>query len=275
MMLGTKKWPVAVAALLLSASSARAGYIVKLTSNARAASTGGCPECQTEQDQTVMNPVGPLTSVATSLDGASFAHAYAKTDFGTQHVYADAFLTAGDVHPDAQSQALSSYTEYFAPGALGGLANINFVISGSITPNGGAAEAPDAELSWTVADVSAPRLIGFGNWYNTDASWTVSASYAVPLTDVIEIVVGFHAGAYSGQEENPKPVVADFSHTVHTYISSGDGNADVIGMSGHDYAEPATGSVPEPASWSLMMLGLGGLGVAQRRRQTRPGAIAG
>ena len=34
-------------------------------------------------------------------------------------------------------------------------------------------------------------------------------------------------------------------------------------------AAPATGGVPEPASWALMILGFGGVGASLRRRSVR------
>ena len=43
------------------------------------------------------------------------------------------------------------------------------------------------------------------------------------------------------------------------------GEPDVVGLSGHDYASP-TGAVPEPATWAMMFAGAFGIGAVLRRR---------
>jgi hypothetical protein len=43
----------------------------------------------------------------------------------------------------------------------------------------------------------------------------------------------------------------------------------VIGASGHDYAAPAVGGVPEPGTWAMLTAGLAVLGGLVRRRAAR------
>lgn len=48
---------------------------------------------------------------------------------------------------------------------------------------------------------------------------------------------------------------------------SGWANHDVVNWTFRDTFEPITTAVPEPASWALMILGVGGVGAALRRRR--------
>jgi hypothetical protein len=256
-------------ALAGAATGARAADPQELVANAHASSVGGCLGCGASQDQTVPTKTNtPLTSKATDAPAgsASYAHASATTTFGTQHVYADAFLAGGDPNPDAQAVGFSRFIEYFDPGALGSSATVSFIITGSHTPNAGViGPGTDAELNWSFLDITTNESLASGTWSATDAPPTpIVNTYAVPLTDITALQVDFSASAYAGPRSSPYLVFADYSHTVHTYI---DGSAgDVIGRSGHDYATPAPGGVPEPTAWALMILGFAATGARLRRR---------
>jgi hypothetical protein len=261
-----------VAAVVLAggATCARAADPSELIANAHASSVGGCNGCGVSQDQTLLTSSNSMSVVSTATDApagsSSFAHAWAKTTFGTQHVYADAFLAAGDANPDAQAVGFSRYVEYFDAGSLGSTPTISFIITGSHTPNAGViGPGSDAELNWDLIDATTNFGIASGSWSATDAPPTpVVNTYAVPLTDVLALRVDFSASAYAGQRTNPYVVFADYRHTVHTYIAGGAG--DVIGRSGHDYAAPVAGGVPEPTAWVFMILGVAASGAMHRRR---------
>ena len=60
--------------------------------------------------------------------------------------------------------------------------------------------------------------------------------------------------------------VADYSETLNDYFTSVAFGPDLIGESGHDYALPASGAVPEPSTCAIMLVGRGLLGGAMRRR---------
>ena len=264
---------LAMASTLAAASLAGAAQAAdpsELVANAHASATGGC-SCGNFDDKTVVTSTNaPLNSSAVDAPGGTTSHAQAivTTQFGTQNLYADAFLAAGDPSPDAQANAFSRYIEYYGPGALGSSGTVTFAITGSHTPNAGViGPGTDAELNWQFVDITTNAGLAFGSWSATDAPpTTIVANYVVPITDVISLQVDFSVSAYAGPRENPHLVFADYSHTVHTYLDAGAGAPDVIGLSGHDYAAPTPGGVPEPAAWALMLLGFGGIGAALRRR---------
>ncbi len=55
-------------------------------------------------------------------------------------------------------------------------------------------------------------------------------------------------------------------NTAHTYFEVLSPLATLSAKSGHDYALPALGGVPEPASWALMLAGFGMIGFTLRTR---------
>jgi hypothetical protein len=258
-------------ALVAVATSAQAYDPSQLVANAHASSVGGC-NCGSSQDQTVVTSINsPLISGATdSPGGGSFADAFVTTEFGTQRAYADAFLAVGDAHPDAQSSAFSRYIEYYAADTFsGGVANLQFAISGSHTPNADViGPGASAVLNWDFVDISTNMSIASGTWLSTDAPPPILLeTYLVPMHDITALRVDFSVSAYAGQRQNPYLVYADYSNTVHTYLDAGAGAPDVVGMSGHDYAAPGAGGVPEPATWAMMILGLGATGTILRSRR--------
>jgi hypothetical protein len=252
---------------ILAVPSARAAGSQELVANAHASSVGGC-SCGPYDDKTVMTTANnPLHSNATDAPAgsSSYAHADVTTKFGTQKAYADAFLAAGDTNPDAQANAFSRYIEYFAPGTFSGTVNLTIVITGTHTPNAGViGPGTDAELTWIFKNETTNFDIASGNWSATDAAPVpVTASFAVPISDVTSLQVDFSVSAYAGPRVSPYKVVADYSDTVHTYLDVGAGAPDVVGVSGHDYATNA--SVPEPGSWVMLVAGLGVAGAGLRR----------
>jgi len=58
----------------------------------------------------------------------------------------------------------------------------------------------------------------------------------------------------------------DALNTAHTYFTVLTPGASLVSASGHDYALPALGGVPEPASWAFMLAGFGMIGFTLRTR---------
>jgi hypothetical protein len=263
---------LATAATFVVATSALADP-VELVSNAVASVTGGCNGCGQRDDKTVpttdKNYV--LHSYAQDLAGdGSFGHAEVTTKFGEQHVYADAFMAVGDPGPDVQTQAYSRYVEHFAAGAFAnGVYNLTFAITGSLSAQPDFGPGSSAYLNWDFEDITHPQSLSFGTWIAGTNPSPIVLTIPVPVGDETTIRVDFVASAYEGLGQDSVVRYADFSHTAHTYFDAVGGGPDVIGESGHDYATPKVGGVPEPSSWALMLAGFVGMGAMLRRRGLR------
>jgi hypothetical protein len=59
---------------------------------------------------------------------------------------------------------------------------------------------------------------------------------------------------------------ADALNTAYTYLTVLTPGASLVSASGHNYALPVVGGVPEPASWAFMLAGFGIIGFTLRTR---------
>jgi len=252
-------------AVLAMAMPAKAGGPNQLVANASASVSGGCA-CGHSDLKTSLTLM-KLSSKATDLGGGAYGHASVTTQYGTQHVYADAFFPTGDPSPDVQSQGYSEYDENLAAGSvLPGLHKLIFKITGSMSIPPEFGPGPSAYLNWDLEDITRGTLTS-GTWVAGTNPSPVIAQFFLPSADALWLRVDFVASAYAGVLNPSTKVFADYSHTVHTYITSAAGDPDVIGTSGHDYAEPTSAAVPEPASWAMLILGFGLVGTRMRRRR--------
>lgn len=89
---------------------------------------------------------------------------------------------------------------------------------------------------------------------------------SVPVGDQLRLegeVNGF-GQAYSGDALGPTSYAFDGSATVNfDRLTPG---VDLVTASGHDYSLPA--GVPEPATWAMLILGLGAAGATLRGRRS-------
>lgn len=75
--------------------------------------------------------------------------------------------------------------------------------------------------------------------------------------------IGVHYGRGNGPVDNPGGVTAFYRFDAGTNLDSFSfTNGSISGV-----ALYSTGVIPEPATWGLMILGIGGIGIAMRRRQ--------
>lgn len=251
-------------AVLALAMPAKAGGPNQLVANASASVSGGCA-CGQQDDKTSPSAT-VLSSYAQDLGGGAYGHASVTTEYGEQHVYADAFFPTGDPSPDVQSQGYSEYDENFAAGSvLPGLHKLIFKITGSMSIPPAFGPGPNAYLNWDLEDITHPGTLTFGTWVAGTNPSPIIAQYFLPSADALWLRVDFVASAYAGVLNPSTKVFADYSHTAHTYITSTAGDPDVIGTSGHDYAQPIGPAVPEPASWAMLILGFGIVGTGMRR----------
>lgn len=257
----------ALAATLAAATAAQA-LPTALISNATASVTGGCNGCG-HNDLEGPTTIGPLTADAhDQAAGGSVGNAHVSTEFGTQRASADAFLSATDPGPDVQTLAYSEYDENYGPGVfVTGFYNLSFLITGTLSGQPEFGPGSGAILQWDFEDTTHGGTLSSGT-FSPGAGFTpLVMTIPVPVNDATSLRVMFQAYAYAGNLSDGLHLFADFSHTVHTYIDAVNGGPDVIGQSGHDYATPAAGGVPEPGIWALMLAGFGGLGVTLRRRR--------
>jgi len=269
---------------LVVAGPALAAATPSLTSNSRASVVGGGSGGNFD-DHTLPSATAPtsLSSAASqTLANGAYAHSSAISAFGEANVYADGFvpLSPDQNFSNSQAQGYAEFIDYIPGDQVGGgNYSLNLLVSGFHTLTNGLISITAASfLNYTVMDTSTNSDVTFGNWNSTDAAPTANIldSFTMATGHGIQLRVMFEADTYttnnspspSGIGYGEYPVVADYSHTLKVYL---DGPSPIIGLSGHDYSTPPT-SVPEPATWALMLTGLGGMGLVLRCRRAMGGA---
>ena len=256
----------AIAAIAITfATSSLAGEIPSLEASAGAGACGGSVGCSNPMDIKISPATNATVDYAHDasmlLDG-SYANAQTTATFGALHVYADAYRATGS---DAQAHAAARSVDYIPSTSIGGgMLNQFFSINGSLAPGGedfgNVSQVYFQTLSY---DETNGALLDNTAWTSTlaDPTAMIPVSFAVPTGHDVQNIVYFSASAYSSYG-----VVdyADYSDTIHIYMTSGPGGPDVVGASGHDYAPPS--AVPEPATWAMMLAGFGLAGGLLRRR---------
>lgn len=236
-----------------------------------AGACGGSVQCFNEDNKT-LNPATSSDSLSSAysstLPDGSYANGSAYASFGTMKVYANAFYAGQTL--DAQSRGFAEFDELIPGSSItSGNYNFTFAITGSHTPSDNIiGPGASASLNYTVTDATTNSGLGFGNWASTDAapSTTIIRNISVPTGDSILLRVLFEADAYSSGTY----FFSDYSHTLNVYIDPTTPGADVVGLSGHDYATPA--ATPLPAALPLFATGLGGLGLLGWRRKRKNAA---
>jgi hypothetical protein len=265
---------IASSLLALATASPAIGSTVYLTSISSAGACGGDVSCQS-QDSKTLNPATHLntlsTSISSTLGDGSYADSSSTSSFGSMHVYADAYRALVNTIGDAQSRGYAEFYDVIPAANIHGSYNFKFAISGSHTPTDGISSASAlAYLNYVVVDARTNTGLGGGTWTSTDKNPTATIinNISVPIGDGVLLRVSFEADAYTMNYLTPYAVVADYSHTLNVYIDPATSGADVVGLSGHDYATPGVGAVPEPTTWAMMLIGLVGFGLMACRRES-------
>ncbi len=249
---------------LAAAATAQAGEISSLEASASAGACGGSVGCSNPMDITISpatNATIDYAHDATTLVDGSYANAQTTAIFGAFHIYADAYRASGS---DAQSHATAKSDEYIPAAEIqNGVLNQSFHIDGSVAPGGDEFGNVSQVYFQTLSyDVANGKLLDNTTWESTLAEPTtvIPVSFAVPTGHDVQNIVELSAFAYSSFG-----VVdyVDYKDTLHIYMTTGTPGFDVVGLSGHDYAPP---SVPEPATWAVMLMGFGLAGGVLRRR---------
>ena len=270
---------IANSVIALAAASPATGSTVYLTSVSSAGACGGSVGCQS-QDNKTLDPATKSDILSTSISSTigpgdgSYANSSSASSFGSLHVYADAFRTLVQNIGDAQSRGYAEFSDVIPATNINGSYNFTFAISGSHTPTDGVAGASAyGFLYYDVVDTKTNTGLGNGTWSSSDLNptTTIVKDISVPVGDGISLRVSFEADAYTMNNNGaPFLVVADYSHTLNVYVDPAASGADVVGLSGHDYATPSVGAVPELSTWAMMLLGFAGLGFMAYRRKSKP-----
>lgn len=89
-----------------------------------------------------------------------------------------------------------------------------------------------------------------------------------------QTIVAIHYGAAGAAPEATSFFLFDFGTTgSNTLTITGRAGANSLGTSDAALLSTNVAPVPEPATWALMLLGFGGVGMAMRRRRRRGGAL--
>ena len=203
--------------------------------------------------------------------------ATADVDYGAMHLYGH-FINQGNAGGFGQNTDLLTFT---APGvATGTLIDVTFgmLVEGNGIQGVGGSEGRwglQADLGGGFYDINAFARQNAGAGYVGapfglySATVTLQAGFAVPL----DIELTASAVSVSGGE-----AVADLTDSLYWTGISGVSvggqaldNFTVTSASGTDWAHSfvpiASGGVPEPAAWAMLLLGFGGLGAAMRARR--------
>lgn len=173
-------------------------------------------------------------------------------------------------------------------------------VSGTTNVNLGAFDAPGAYTVTGNVGIGGPEVDFTSNGgttlleTNTGAATIFTASGA----DLTQLTFTLLTGSFTAAEfnlENGSPRSFDIilsalsggSQTIHIDNANGSNIFDIIAGAGESYTSAsfvvsgtggfndfkqlrlvlASGAVPEPATWAMMLLGFGGIGFAMRRRR--------
>ena len=256
-------------AFLASASGASAAGLPELDVHTLA-SAKPIPTSVTDDKQVpTTNPLAVVHGAAQDLYIGSSANASATATFGTLKAYSDA-LKANDNIAEAQSDAESTFIDDFNGSTFLNNATYyaSFNINGTTSAQPQFGPGPSVQVTWRLDDLTARTTILLGAWHLGNPVTSFSIPFQVPVGDETRWYVDLSTFTYDGAQSVPGLVFANFGHTVLNHIDPAGGASAVVGASGHDYATPA--AVPEPATWAMLLLGVGAVGgAARRRRQPR------
>jgi len=198
-------------------------------------------------------------------DGAS---ASASVSYGEAHLYGSAFYTDGNTFISTLGDAFASFTDELTVGASSVTATFTSTLEGTFIGGWGQSEVRMYDLA------GGSDLLGITSFISSGAPSetftrvvTLLAGHSYLLYDAME--ANANANASDGPHGSDNEL-ADLTNTGLLYIDTPDGG--ITFLSGHDYSTNAgsSGSVPEPSTWAMMILGFIGIGALAYRRKSRP-----
>lgn len=133
---------------------------------------------------------------------------------------------------------------------------VGYYDGNELTANAGANASAD--------EVTALNLLGLGGTITVLEKLTNSGNFVTWMNGIT--YVGVHYGKGEGPVDNPGGVTAFYKFNAGTNLDQITfTNGSISGVVLYSTGVPA---VPEPASWALLIAGLGVVGAAMRRRKT-------
>lgn len=287
--------------LSLASEAGAATFIVSASATSRTQDTQGRTDVNTVSGGAgVTTASGSLTD-RTFEEGAQAASSSSATaGVGAVHASSTAVAASSGCCSTARgsSLAFASYADSFvlgsstiAPGTFG-------VLSFDILANGGA-DGGGTGPGWAGVSYWVARAIVNGTLYQTSFEHRASGALGVTNTGddfglytfaanvvfgqpvSVQLLVDTGAIAQVAPGGNVAEFTADLSHTVswegiRSLTVGGVGVTDFTAVSGDTGFNFATGygaggvtGVPEPSSWTMLVLGFGGLGFVLRSRRAR------
>jgi hypothetical protein len=266
---------IAIAASIFSASPAASSvcYNINSISPSTAGTVCADVDVRASSGTPVITPPAPQitdssASVVGSVGGTGVgASASASVGFGEAHLYGNAFYSASNNFVVAVGDAFASFTDELTVGASDVTATFTSTLEGTFVEGDGQSQVRMYDLSGGADLLGITSFISSGFPSETfTREVTLQAGHTYLLYDAMEANANANAsdGAHGSDNE-----VADLSNTGLLYIDAPAGS--ITFLSGHDYSTNAVaGSVPEPSTWAMMILGFIGIGTMAYRRKLRP-----
>lgn len=207
---------------------------------------------------------GP-TSVSGSAGGTgNFASASAAAGFGALHVYASSHYDPGNDFNTAHGIAYANFSDELTAGTSGATLLFTAALEGGVSLS--AMAFSNLHLYDTSNGDDLLPISLFLNYNSPTQVMTrtvdLAAGHSYLLFNAVEAEADTVSPEYS---HGARDAVADLSNTSKLNIDLVSGSFSTF--SGHNYASTAASATPEPATWAMMILGLGAIGSAARRRK--------
>nr|HET7858418.1 PEP-CTERM sorting domain-containing protein [Caldimonas sp.] len=249
---------LAVAALAAS-TGARAQTV---STDAKACGWTGCQE----NTGVLSASASSSGTVSPEPTGEMTWNAEASASPGSLHVFAygESSGAFGFFPPYALTEASASFTDavsFAAPGGVVEPIDVTFEVSlvGSCTGTPGAQDGFAHSACGVGISLGGPPWLGIGLGQPGTTSFTTQlmSDQTVGIVSYLDV----RGSAYKGS------FTADFANTGHVYVFSTTPGVTVLSASGHDYALPQVGAVPEPPITLLLAGGMCAMWLARRRRK--------